>query len=579
MDEESEKPEAENDDAETETAAETDEGGRSVSSDLIRGHINTIILRALYEGDKYGYEIIADIEAKSHGQYTLKQPSLYSALKRLEKDGCVTSYWGGSVSGGRRKYFSLTDLGKEIAQRNQSEWEYSRTIIDSLISDKDFDFNNPAPYSVDMRLLRDTTSRVPRESAEEEEESVTRMGSAVSDGALSERESRLAEEEARLREKIEEMRKEQEWREQELAAREEALKREHENLQRTATDSTERDELLRTLEEKENELSLARHLNETLKNELREQEERAEELKLRIIEEERTRSSQVIEEEKRRCESALLIERRRIEEEEARRADRYIAEETERIKREQEEIFARREQDLIRQNYHDLVSPPAPAPAEDPEPTPPPPPAPEEVPPDYYVRETENSETTAPPLEDDLPPARASDGIDFSEIEQRAALDGIRIATTGPKKRNGIATETSVSLVHKGKCLFLSAIVACAFCIVLGSILLGIGKTVAIPAFFPYVIWCVGIALLLAMGLAYANHYGERAIRRNSTIILINVAVIYALCVIFTLIVALSAKIDFSNIAAVASFIYIPIVFELTIPIFGVVYYFLVRAK
>ena len=59
---------------------------RSVSSDLIRGHINTIILRSLYDGDKYGYEIIAEIERKSHGQYSLKQPSLYSALKRLEKD-------------------------------------------------------------------------------------------------------------------------------------------------------------------------------------------------------------------------------------------------------------------------------------------------------------------------------------------------------------------------------------------------------------------------------------------------------------------------------------------------------------
>ena len=86
---------------------------QTVSSDLIRGHINTIILRALYDGDKYGYEIISEIEHKSHGQYSLKQPSLYSALKRLEKEGFITSYWGGSVSGGRRKYFSLTESGKK----------------------------------------------------------------------------------------------------------------------------------------------------------------------------------------------------------------------------------------------------------------------------------------------------------------------------------------------------------------------------------------------------------------------------------------------------------------------------------
>ena len=59
-----------------------EETKNAISADLIRGHINTIILRTLYERDKYGYEIIEEIESKSHGQYSLKQPTLYSALKR-----------------------------------------------------------------------------------------------------------------------------------------------------------------------------------------------------------------------------------------------------------------------------------------------------------------------------------------------------------------------------------------------------------------------------------------------------------------------------------------------------------------
>ena len=67
------------------------ENDSSISSELIRGHINTIILRTLYDGDKYGYEIINEIEDKSKGQYTLKQPTLYSALKRLESQDFVTS--------------------------------------------------------------------------------------------------------------------------------------------------------------------------------------------------------------------------------------------------------------------------------------------------------------------------------------------------------------------------------------------------------------------------------------------------------------------------------------------------------
>ncbi|MBR7100269.1 MAG: helix-turn-helix transcriptional regulator [Clostridia bacterium] len=133
----------------------------SISADLIRGHINTIILRTLYESDRYGYDIINEIEQKSHGQYSLKQPTLYSALKRLETQGYVRAYWGGVSNGGRRRYFSLTEEGRKVAEKNQAEWEYSRTIIDSLISQNDFDFSQPAPDKLDFRILRQATSRTP----------------------------------------------------------------------------------------------------------------------------------------------------------------------------------------------------------------------------------------------------------------------------------------------------------------------------------------------------------------------------------------------------------------------------------
>lgn len=76
------------------TGGAEEQGITTISSDLIRGHINTIILRSLYDGDKYGYDIINEIEKKSGGLYTLKQPTLYSALKRLESLKYVESYYG-----------------------------------------------------------------------------------------------------------------------------------------------------------------------------------------------------------------------------------------------------------------------------------------------------------------------------------------------------------------------------------------------------------------------------------------------------------------------------------------------------
>ena len=56
-----------------------------ISANLIRGNIDTIILRVLKDGDNYGYEIMKAISEGSSGEYILKEPTLYSSLKRLEK--------------------------------------------------------------------------------------------------------------------------------------------------------------------------------------------------------------------------------------------------------------------------------------------------------------------------------------------------------------------------------------------------------------------------------------------------------------------------------------------------------------
>lgn len=104
-----------------------------IDSDLIRGHIDTIILKALYHGDKYGLEIIQEIEEKSNGTYELKQPTLYSCLKRLESQGLISSYWEDSEIGGKRHYYKLTEQGLATYKANQEEWLRSREIIDNLI--------------------------------------------------------------------------------------------------------------------------------------------------------------------------------------------------------------------------------------------------------------------------------------------------------------------------------------------------------------------------------------------------------------------------------------------------------------
>jgi PadR family transcriptional regulator PadR len=105
----------------------------SVNSDIIRGHIDTIVLNLLKDNDKYGYEISKIISSKTNGEYDLKEATLYSSLKRLETEGAVKSYWGDETQGGRRKYYQITNFGKKMLEENKQNWFFAKKILDLLI--------------------------------------------------------------------------------------------------------------------------------------------------------------------------------------------------------------------------------------------------------------------------------------------------------------------------------------------------------------------------------------------------------------------------------------------------------------
>ncbi|GIN72964.1 PadR family transcriptional regulator [Bacillus sp. J14TS2] len=104
-----------------------------LSSDLLRGHADTMILKLLLDGDKYGYEISKLILANSGEQYELKEATMYSSLKRLEKDGNIHSYWGDATQGGRRKYYKITPSGEQTYKQNKLNWEQAKKILERLL--------------------------------------------------------------------------------------------------------------------------------------------------------------------------------------------------------------------------------------------------------------------------------------------------------------------------------------------------------------------------------------------------------------------------------------------------------------
>ena len=104
-----------------------------ISSDVIRGCNDTIILCLLLDGPSYGYEISKKIRSMTDDAYIIKETTLYSAFTRLEKDGYIESYPGYADNGKRRTYYQITGAGKGYYLEKCKEWELTKTVVEKFI--------------------------------------------------------------------------------------------------------------------------------------------------------------------------------------------------------------------------------------------------------------------------------------------------------------------------------------------------------------------------------------------------------------------------------------------------------------
>lgn len=104
-----------------------------ISSDVIRGYNDTIILSLLLDSPSYGYEISKRIRELTGDAYIIKETTLYSAFTRMEKNGYVESFPGYADNGKRRTYYRITDRGREYYREKCSEWELTKKVIEHFI--------------------------------------------------------------------------------------------------------------------------------------------------------------------------------------------------------------------------------------------------------------------------------------------------------------------------------------------------------------------------------------------------------------------------------------------------------------
>lgn len=100
-----------------------------ISSDIIRGYNDTIILSILLEGDSYGYEISKKVRTITEERYVIKETTLYSAFNRLEKNNFIEAYFGEETFGKRRTYYRITAEGESYYKEKCKEWELTKKVI------------------------------------------------------------------------------------------------------------------------------------------------------------------------------------------------------------------------------------------------------------------------------------------------------------------------------------------------------------------------------------------------------------------------------------------------------------------
>jgi PadR family transcriptional regulator PadR len=100
-----------------------------ISSDIIRGHLDAMILRLISEKDRYGYEISNEIAVRTENKFQIKEATLYAVLQRLVKKELLKSYLGDVSFGSRRRYYRITSLGRDYLSEEIQNWQNALDII------------------------------------------------------------------------------------------------------------------------------------------------------------------------------------------------------------------------------------------------------------------------------------------------------------------------------------------------------------------------------------------------------------------------------------------------------------------
>lgn len=109
---------------------------QTISSDVIRGYNDIMILSILIKEESYGYQISKEIKNITESKYVIKETTLYSAFTRMEKNGFIESFVANpdpEGNGKKRTYYRITENGMEHYKEKCEEWKLTKEVIERFV--------------------------------------------------------------------------------------------------------------------------------------------------------------------------------------------------------------------------------------------------------------------------------------------------------------------------------------------------------------------------------------------------------------------------------------------------------------
>lgn len=110
---------------------------RKFQKELNTGTVSLVVLGVMGDATepKYGYQIVKYLEGMAEGPRLMKQGTLYPVLRSMERAGLLESEVEPSVSGPPRRYYQITDHGREMLAIWSKAWDRTRDFVEAILND------------------------------------------------------------------------------------------------------------------------------------------------------------------------------------------------------------------------------------------------------------------------------------------------------------------------------------------------------------------------------------------------------------------------------------------------------------